>query len=112
MSENVLKASVKAGDSGPVIELSGEADLASAGQLSTLIDGLLSRGVRYLTIDVSGLSYADSATIRELLVAARTLHDRDGDLILMHPQRPLARLLELNGAGQLITIDGTGTATL
>jgi hypothetical protein len=39
-----LRASVAAGVSGPVIVLSGEADLTSAGQLSALITAQLSKG--------------------------------------------------------------------
>jgi hypothetical protein len=34
--------------------------------------GELSGGTRHLTIDVSGLSFADSATVRALVPAART----------------------------------------
>ncbi|HZR48110.1 MAG TPA: STAS domain-containing protein [Streptosporangiaceae bacterium] len=91
--------------------LSGEADLASAGRLRELIDAQLASGVRQLTIDVSGLRYADSASVRELLLAARTLHERDGHLILLRPQRPVARLLELNGADRLMTISATSTTS-
>lgn len=104
MTQDLLSASIKAAGPGPVIVLSGEADLASAGRLRELINNQLRGGIRQLTIDVSGLRYADSASVRELLLAARTLHERDGNLILLHPQRPVARLLELNGADQMMTI--------
>lgn len=56
-----------------MITLSGEADLTSAAQLSALIAVQLSGGTRHLTIDASGLSFADSATVRALVLAARTL---------------------------------------
>jgi stage II sporulation protein AA (anti-sigma F factor antagonist) len=111
MAGDRLQASLTAGDSGPVIVLAGEADLGSAGRLSALIDSQLSSGVRQLTVDLTELRFADSASIRELLLLAKTLRERGGDLILLRPQRSVARVLELTGADQLITIRTTSTAT-
>jgi anti-anti-sigma factor len=101
-----LTASVAAGESGPVIVLSGEADLTTAGQLSALITAQLSRGTRQLTIDVSGLWFADSASVRTLVLAAKTLKERGGNLVLLRPQEPMIRLLALTGAEQIFTIRG------
>jgi anti-anti-sigma factor len=57
-------------------------------------------------IDVSGLRFADTASIRALLLAARTLRERGGCLVLLHPQRPVAKMLGLLGADQILTIVG------
>jgi anti-anti-sigma factor len=111
MSKRMLTASVAAGDGGPVIVLSGEADLTCTEQLNTVITGQLSKQVRQLTIDASGLSYADSASIRTLVLAARTLRDRDGILILLHPQASVARMLALTGADQLIKVRAVSAGT-
>lgn len=107
----MLEASVTAGESGPVIMLAGEADLTRAGQLSALITGQLAEGTRQLTIDASGLRFADSASIRALVLAARTLQQRGGSLVLLRPQPPVARMLALIGADQVITIRGISAAT-
>ena len=104
--EGTLRASVAAGISGPVVILSGEADLTSVGQLSALITAQLSGGTRQLTVDVSSLRFADTASIRTLVLAARTLKERDGSLVLLRPQRTLARMLDLLGAAQMFTIRG------
>jgi anti-anti-sigma factor len=95
---------VEAAESGPVIKLSGEADITSAPQLTALLGGQLNRGARHLTIDASGLSYVDSMSIQVLLVVARTLRALGGDLVLLHPQKPVARMLALMRVDQLITI--------
>jgi anti-sigma B factor antagonist len=100
----MLEASVAAGQSGPVITLSGEADLTSVAQLGALLSAQLSDGPRELTIDVSGLRFADSATIRTLVLAAKTLKEQDGSLVLLHPQRPVIKVLELTGAGRMFTL--------
>jgi anti-anti-sigma factor len=104
--QGMLTARVAAGESGPVIVLSGEADLTTVAQLSALITAQLAGGTRQLTIDVSGLWFADSATIQTLLLAARTPRDGGGSLVLLRPQRSVARVLALTGAEQMFTIRG------
>jgi anti-sigma B factor antagonist len=103
---STLRASVSAGKSGPVITLSGETDVTTVAKLSELVTSQLSGGTLYLTIDASGLSFADSASVRALVLAARTLQQRGGGLIMLRPQRVLALMLEIMGADQMITIRG------
>jgi anti-anti-sigma factor len=105
----MLQTSVTAGRSGPVIMLSGEADLTCAAQLSALITAQLSGGTRQLTIDASGLRFADSAAIRVLVLAARTVKERGGNLVLLRPQRSVARTLALLGTEHMFTIRGEET---
>jgi anti-anti-sigma factor len=109
--EGMLQASAETGEYGPVIVLAGEADLTCTERLGALITGQLAGGTRQLTIDVSGLRFADSASIRTLVLAARTLTERGGSLVLLDPQKSVARVLALLGADQMITI-GTKTSTL
>ena len=60
---SLLQTSVAAGASGPLIVLSGVADISTIAQLSGLITSQLSEATRQLMIDVSGLRFADSAAI-------------------------------------------------
>lgn len=101
-----LQSSVAAGESGPVLVLSGETDLMSAGQLSDLLTAQLSAGAQNLLVDVSGLRFADSASVRALVLAAKTLRERDGSLVLIRPQRAVARVLELMGVTELLVVQG------
>jgi len=101
---STFRASVAAGESGPVITLSGEVDLSTIAELSDLITAQLAGGTVYLTIDVSGMSFADSASMRVLMLAAMTLRKRGGGLVLRRPQPALARLLEIMDADQVITV--------
>jgi hypothetical protein len=48
-------------------------NLACAGQRSVLIMGQLCGGARHLTVDASGLRFADWAWMQALVLAARTL---------------------------------------
>ena len=101
-----LRASVSAGESGPVITLSGETDITTVAELRELVTAQLSGGTLHLTVDASGLGFADSVSVRVLVSAARTLRQRGGGLVLLRPQRVLARMLEVMGADQMITIRG------
>jgi anti-anti-sigma factor len=107
VARGALRVSVAAGVSGPVVILSGEADLTSSGQLSAVIAAQLSGGTRQLTVDVSGLRFADTASIRTLVLAARTLKERGGSLVLLRPPETISRVLDLLGAAQMFTIRGT-----
>ena len=108
---STLRASVSAGESGPVITLSGETDITTVAELSELVTAQLSGGTLHLTIDVSGLSFADSASVRVLVIAARTLKKRGGGLVLLRPQHGVARMLEITGADQMITVRGETEVT-
>jgi anti-anti-sigma factor len=55
-------------------------------------------------VDVSGLRFADSMAVRALVLAALTLKDRGGSLVLLCPQEPVARVLALTGAEHVFTI--------
>ena len=103
---STLRASVSAGESGPVIRLSGEVDITNAAELSELISGQLAGETQQLTIDVAGLDFADTAAIRVLVVAARRLRQRGGGLVLLRLQRALARVLEILGAEEVVAIRG------
>lgn len=104
-------ASVSAGESGPLIVLTGELDITTDAELSELVTGQLTEQTLHLTIDVSGLDFADTSAIRVFVLAAKTLRQRGGDLVLLRPQRALGRVLEILGAGEVITIrTGTDTA--
>ena len=105
---SLLEISVAAGESGPVVTLSGEADVTTVAELSEALTAQLAVGARHLTVDLSGLRFADSAVIRELVMADRRLKDRGGGLELANPRPAVARALSLLGVDQVIEVrDGT-----
>ena len=106
-----LNTSASAGADGPIVALSGEADATTAAELrQTLATQLdtgatqLDTGARLVTVDASGLSFLDSASLRVLILAARALRGRHGRLVLARPQPLVARLLEITGADRLLDV--------
>jgi anti-anti-sigma factor len=86
------------------VVLSGEADAATAALLREALAALLDTGTRLVTVDASGLSFLDSASVRVLVLAARALRGRHGTLVLARPQPVVARLLEITGADRLLEV--------
>jgi anti-sigma B factor antagonist len=100
----VLTVTVTAGRSGTVLVLSGESDVTTTQELDQFLDAQLAGGTTDLTIEMSGLRFADSATIKSLLVAARTLKDRGGTMTLLRPHPNVARVLSLTGADTIMAV--------
>ena len=102
-----LEVSVATGTSGPVLVLAGEADVTTAARLHEALTAQLTGPAVRLTIDATNLRYADSASMRALVMAAAKARTRDGTVTLLNPQPPVARLLHLLSADELMTIQGT-----
>jgi anti-sigma B factor antagonist len=101
---SLLGIAVESQQFGVVIRLSGEADLATIGELRDALDSQISGGVQQLTIDLSGLRFADSSSIRALTDAHLALKAQGGSLELAHPQPNVARILVLLGIDQVLTV--------
>jgi anti-sigma B factor antagonist len=101
---STLRVSVAAGESGPILTLSGEADITNAAQLRDAITAQLASGTVYLTIDAAELSFADSGSIGILAGTANSLKQLGGRLVLLHPQDSLVRSLILLGVDQVLTV--------
>jgi anti-anti-sigma factor len=99
-----LSTSALAGADGPIVVLSGEADATTVSLLREVLAEQLAAGARLLTVDASGLSFLDSASIRVLVLAARALRGRHGRLVFARPQPVVARLLEITGADRLLDV--------
>jgi anti-sigma B factor antagonist len=102
----LLHSWIAAGQFGPLIVLSGSADVSTAATLTGVISEQVSEAGRHLMIDVSRLGFADSSSIWLLVIAARTLIGGGGSMTLIRPQPAVAKMLALVDADQVITILG------
>jgi anti-anti-sigma factor len=95
MDVSSLQVSVVSGESGPVLVLAGEADLTSVARLEEALAPQTSGQAVQLTIDATDLRYADSASVRTLVMAALKVRSRAGSVTPLNPQPPVARMLDL-----------------
>lgn len=107
-----LTIAVREGACGPVLVLSGEADMTTAPELSAALTAKVGEGARHLAVDLSGLRFADSATFAVLISAGHAMRAHGGTLVLSRPQPSVARTLNLLGVDQVIPVHGgTGAET-
>src|SRR5215210_28960 len=82
------------------IALSGELDLASAGELDTSIRNAEETGIARIVVDLSGVSFIDSSGLSVLLQAKKR---SDGQLHYVPSNHDaVTRLLELTGTIELL----------
>lgn len=79
------------------IALVGELDLHSAADLAAATTQVLADSPRAIAIDARGLSFADSAGLRALLVARNDAEANGVSLRVSHVSDALDRLLEMTG---------------
>jgi anti-anti-sigma factor len=101
---SLLEISVAAGDVGPLIVLSGVADISNIGMLTGVISSRLSDSASQLMIEVSGLLAVDASATWILVLAARTLKGGGGSMVLIRPQEAVAKALGLADVDHVITI--------
>jgi len=93
-----------AGEPYTVVALSGEADVTNSGALHEVLEAELARQPRALIIDLGGLRFMDSSALHVILRANRTMDRQGGVLALASPREPVAKMLRLTAADQLIPV--------
>lgn len=86
------------------LRLCGELDVATADDLTALLDQQFDRGRRLIHLDLSGLDFVDGTGLRALVEAHNRCLARGGTLILTHVGPLTARLLELTGLSEALFI--------
>jgi anti-anti-sigma factor len=99
-----LEVSTATGASGPVLVLAGEADFTSITRLDEALTAQISGQAVQLTIDAANLRYADSASMRTLVMAVMKARTRAGNVTLLDPQPAVARMLDLLCIDQMFSI--------
>jgi anti-anti-sigma factor len=97
-----FRLSEKSGDPAPVVTVTGEIDLANADEFQAVLTDAAADS-QTITVDLSLVSYCDSAAIRALFSAAA-----DAKLHLVVPARgPITTLLGICGLDRVATITVT-----
>ncbi|WP_375483155.1 STAS domain-containing protein [uncultured Jatrophihabitans sp.] len=91
----------------PVLQVSGEVDLATAAQLRDAADELIARRAGLVVIDLSQVSFLDSSGLKVLDEMQQRAADADGRIALVCPQQRIVRLLEITGLTDRFAIHST-----
>jgi anti-sigma B factor antagonist len=105
---DLLTTSVATVESGSepytLVELAGEADVTNADALREVLEAEVAKQPRTMIIDLGGLRFMDSSALHVILRANRTMDRQGGVLALACPREPVAKMLRLTAADQLIPV--------
>lgn len=77
--------------------------------LREVLEAEVAKQPRSLIIDLGGLRFMDSSALHVILRANRTMDRQGGVLALASPREPVAKMLRLTAADQLIPVYPTVT---
>jgi anti-sigma B factor antagonist len=89
-----------------LIRVHGEIDLSNAHEVSSAIGMVMGQEARRLVVDLSDITYLDSAGVALLLRLAERLRARRRQLHLVVPRRsPVRRVLQFTGLPRVIPLE-------
>jgi anti-sigma B factor antagonist len=88
----------------PVLEVSGELDLAVAPWLRDQLDALFVGGACSLILDLSAATFLDSTALGVLVGALNRCHDLGGSIHLIVTEPQILRVLTITGLSQSFSL--------
>ncbi|GAA1759196.1 STAS domain-containing protein [Luedemannella helvata] len=88
-------------DNVAVVSVDGELDLATAPELAAAIDGQVAEGRVYVVLDLTALSFCDSAGLRVFVRYRRQLEEAGGRFVVAAPSPMVRRVLEISGLAEM-----------
>jgi anti-sigma B factor antagonist len=87
-----------------ILQLCGELDADTAGQLAAALAGLLERPVPRIVVDLTALKFCDSVGLSAFITIKQVIVARGGWLSFAGPDQFLTQLLETVGLGRYFAI--------
>jgi anti-anti-sigma factor len=107
-----LKIAVREAATGPVVEIAGELDYTSAGELRAVLTTLTVRPGMRLVLDLAGMTHCDSSGITALLAARNRALAVQADIGLAAVPADTLRVLGMVGLDQVFPLHpDSATAT-
>jgi anti-sigma B factor antagonist len=90
-----------------LVLLDGEADVTNCNALREVLEAEVAKQPRTLILDLSGLRFMDSSALHVILRVNRAMDRQGGVLALACPRDPVAKMLRLTAADQLLPVYAT-----
>jgi anti-sigma B factor antagonist len=95
----------------PVVEVSGELDLATAPELRERLDAHLDAGRYTIVVDLRSVTFLDSTALGVLVGALKRCRERDGDLRLTTAEPRILKLFTITGLNETFSISSAVDAS-
>jgi anti-sigma B factor antagonist len=90
-----------------VLAVGGELDLYTVEPLREHLAAVFEEGGRWLLVDLTGVTFIDSTSLSTLVVAAKTLVARGGQLVLVVDDVRVRRTFEISGLDTFFLIESS-----
>ncbi|WMI61240.1 STAS domain-containing protein [Streptomyces rochei] len=101
---NPLQSTIRHAPTGPVLEVNGDLDYTSAGELRAMVTALTLQPGQRLVLDLTGLEFCDSSGITAMIVARNHVHAADADIALAAVPDHTLRVLRMVGLDQILAL--------
>jgi anti-sigma B factor antagonist len=106
MAVNGVKATTaQIGADAYVVSVSGELDIATAGQLGDELGRTSERSARRVIVDLVGVTFIDSVALGVLTEEARRLRASGGTCIVVSQDPRILRVFEITGLDRIFRIE-------
>ncbi|MDQ1033824.1 anti-sigma B factor antagonist [Streptomyces sp. V3I8] len=99
-----LTVTVREAATGPVLEVAGELDYDTAGELRERLAALTLRPGRRLVLDLTAMEFCDSSGIAALIAARNAALAADADIALAGVPDNTLRVLRVVGLDQIFSV--------
>jgi anti-sigma B factor antagonist len=106
-----MRVDVSSQDTHATVSPVGEIDLATVSLLTSTLTDTLQAGAQHVTVDLTHVTYIDSAGLGALVGAHKRLRAAGGSLVIRCQQPRVLRLLTITGLTKLFTIVETAQPT-
>lgn len=90
-------------DDNPIVIIKGEIDIDSAAKAYAILWKATESGERNLILDLEQVEFMDSSGLQVLLRLRENLENKKHKVLLVNPQKQLAKLFQLTGFDKLFT---------
>ena len=99
-----MELSVKNEDKGTLVSVTGRMDAVSSPEFEKELARLIDEGNINFVVDLAGLDYISSSGLRSILVTAKKLKAKNGQILLASLQAVVKEVFEISGFSAIIPI--------
>jgi len=95
-----------------VVAVEGRMDAVFAPEFEKFVNGLIDEGVLKVIVDFEGLGYISSAGLRSVLITAKKIQSREGEILIASLHDTVKEIFEISGFNTIIPIHASVDAAL
>ncbi len=95
-----------------VITVDGRMDAVSAPEFEKFLNTLIDEGTVKVIVDFEGLNYISSAGLRSVLITAKKIQSKNGEILIVSLHDTVKEIFEISGFSTIIPIHASVDAAL